>query len=166
MPGFSPHGPWVNGSSPGLSASVFTDYDAVLQQLEGDINSVQVVGGTSGTATCYQVVQGTFKYAIIVFNNFKTAGSAQNLVLPTAFTYGFAIRSEQTPSTSFLLAAAAQSCNIITSLPASASASGGVSSGTTIGGYNQGECRHGCDTLQYAASASVATNGFHVLEGI
>jgi len=154
------------GSAPGLSAAYNNNIENFIQQLEGDAGAVVVNGGTSGTATCYQVVQGTFKYAIIVYNNFKTAGSTQNLVLPTAFTYGFAIRSEQTPSTSFLLAAAAQSCNIITSLPASASASGGVSSGTTIGGYNQGECRHGCDTLQYAASASVATNGFHVLEGI
>src|SRR6266702_621754 len=166
MPGFSPHGPWVNGSAPGLAAVVFNDYDAVLQQLEGDVGSVQVVGGTSGTATCYQVVQGTFKYAIIVFTNFKPAGSTQNLVLPTAFTYGFTIRNQQTPSTSYLLAAAAQSCNIITSLPASAGASGGVSSGTTVAGYSSGECRHGCDTLQFAASASVATNGVTILEGV
>ena len=166
MSGYTQVGPFVNGSAPGIAAAFLNGLESDLLQLQGSINAVVVNGGTSGTATCYQILQGTYKYAVIVYNNFKTAGSTQNLVLPVAFTYGFFLRSSQTPTLSFLSSAAAQSCNIRTSFPASASASGGVSTGTSIGGYNDGECRHPCDTVQFAASGSVAANGYTIMEGV
>jgi len=153
-------------SAPGIAASFLNGLESDLLQLQGSIGGVVLNGGSAGTATLYEVLQGTIKIVYVIYNNFKTGGASQNLVLPTAFTYGFYLRNSQTPTLSFLLTAAAQSCNIVTGLPASASASGGVSSGTSIGGYNYGESRHGCDTIQYAASGSINTNGMTIMEGV
>jgi hypothetical protein len=122
--GYTPTGPFVSGTAPGLSAALFNNVEGVLEQLNslsidnnitangsgvatmlglvmnGSIQSNptahSVNGSTSGTATLYEIMTGTCKMFYILQNNFRN-GSAGSLFIPfpTAIsTYCFVLTGD------------------------------------------------------------------------
>ena len=89
MPGpFSPFGPWVNGSPPGVQASWLNNVESWIAQTEGDASSqVTVTGTTAGSATCYQFFQGGLKGFFLYFNGYRNSTATEQLLaLPVGFT--------------------------------------------------------------------------------
>src|SRR5882762_9259299 len=84
---------WTSGVT-ACSAANMQRYEDFIQQAEGDSGSVVLSGATSGTATLYQTMQGTYKKVVIWLSGFRnTGGSTQTVTLPTAFTLGCAVRT-------------------------------------------------------------------------
>src|ERR1700738_1905950 len=84
MPAFVPK-TWVNGVDV-ANAFNLQRYDNWIEQTEGQ-SPTTLNGSTSGTAKLYQVFQGAFKVCLVRASNFRNGGgSAQTIVLPTAFT--------------------------------------------------------------------------------
>jgi hypothetical protein len=107
--GYTPTGPFVSGTAPGLSAALFNNVEGVLEQLNSlsiDPNitangsgvatmlglvmngAIQanpgahvLTGSTSGTATLYEIMTGTCKMFYIIQNNFRN-GSAGSQFIP------------------------------------------------------------------------------------
>src|SRR6266487_6191239 len=166
MGNYTVTGPFTNGGAPGINQTFLNNMENFIQQLEGDAGSVVLNGGTSGTATCYQVVQGTFKYTLIVLNNFKTAGVAQQITLPTAYTYGASIRTTDTETMSVRSGGSDQPTSIVKAFPASAGAAGQIFTGAAVfNGWNFCDLHTGFNQVNFGASWSAAHGGFIVIEG-
>lgn len=125
-------------------------------------------GGTSGTATLYQVEIGNVKRTIVYLNNFRTGASAQNLSFPTAYTKGALIRTGGTGSSattshiSFVASGVVQNVNVLTTL---AAGGGTVTNQAWILQYSYGECPTAFDAIQFVAGGSAAHSGFIIIEG-
>ena len=159
---YSVTGPFTDGSAPPVDQAFLNNVETWIESIDAP-SAVTLSGGSSGTATLYQWLNGTVKSVIVRFNNFKTAGSAQNLVLPTPFTTCAQWRTSQTGTFSLTLSGTAQNLGIITAL----SASGGtVTIQTTAAGYSIGDIGSGFDTIKFAASDSTGRFGQLVLRGI
>jgi hypothetical protein len=92
MSGYTATGPFVNGSSPALAAAFFNNLETWIQQAEADIGASTVSGSSSGTATLYQVLQGTYKKVLIlVSTNYNS--TVKTIALPVAFTVEAEIRA-------------------------------------------------------------------------
>lgn len=106
-------GPWVDGSSPGISAEFLNPLESFLLSINSaatdshissnglgtmtlpglvlnggaqiDPTGIVLNGGTSGTATLYQIGTGTYKLVLVVLANFRTAASNQTIALPAPF---------------------------------------------------------------------------------
>ncbi len=136
MAGYTVTGPFTAGSAPGLSAAYNNAIEAFIQQLEGDIGAVVLNGATSGTATLYQVLQGTHKKVVIILNNFKNiGGSTQTITFPTAFTAGCQIRTTAMFQIELRVTGAAQNIDVLTTLGA---AGGTVTTQTNIAAHSLG----------------------------
>ena len=159
-------GPFSNGSAPGISAGFLNSLESFIQQQQGNLNVVVLNGGISGTATCYQVVQGTFKYTFVLLNNFKTGGSPQQITLPTAYVYGASIRTTDTETMSVRSGGSDQPTSIMKAFPASAGAAGQIFTGAAVfNGWNFCDLHTGFNQVNFGASWSAAHGGFIVIEG-
>src|SRR5258708_14916472 len=92
MPAYVPTGPWANGGAPGVSASFLGTLENWLQQTEGAIGSSSVSGSTSGTATLYQVLQGTVKKVLILVSASYNS-TVKTITLPVAFVTDAELRA-------------------------------------------------------------------------
>lgn len=136
-----------------------------LNRISGDAGSVQIAGGTSGTATCYQILQETLKLTIIILNNFKTAGATQNLTLPVAYSTVAHLESDDTDLFSLQSGGVDQGVRLVTSLPAGAGGAGGTVAATTINGYSTVWLNTGFSVIQFKASWAAAHNGIIFIKG-
>lgn len=167
MAGYSPEGPFVNGGSPGLDASLFNNIENFIQQLEGDTGSVVLNGQTSGTATLYQVMQGTYKKFLVIFSNYKNTGN-QYITLPVAFVSRgwFNIGDTGGGHISFYTGGSGGStvgCNVLTSFASGGGGIAGPQSFTSY--YSIGQINAGFDTINFQANSSAA-NGIMIVEGV
>jgi hypothetical protein len=130
---------------------------------------VQISGSTSGTANLYQVFQGTFKYLIVEFTNFRNGGgSAQTLTLPLAFAAGGLFQALDIPaSVSLKSSGTAITLETITTLAASGNG-GTATSNTTLWARSFGGFNSGFDTISIGGGASQATpsSTFLYIQGI
>lgn len=182
-------GPWVNGVTP-LSAAnlnamrafliasgamwdsnISVDGSGMQTVLSQRINTVGVVltGGTSGTATLYQVERGTWKYVMIQFANFRTAAVAQTLALPVPFTNGGRVWSGETGTTaqnngfSLLASGVAQTINAWISLAATGGSAAPI---TVMYTRSIGEVETAFDSISFQASSTIGHGGYIFIEGI
>jgi hypothetical protein len=177
----------VNGSPPGLDASFFNAVETMLaggwfdstvvsngsgvvtlngMVINGAIQcnpaAVTVSGSISGTCTLYQYMTGTVKRCMIVCNNYRSA-SAQNLVLPVAFTgNSYWIVSELSSGTIEAMKVGAS--QVFSVWVTQAAAGGTQSSNTGLNTWSQGLCRAGFDTVKITVTSSVASS-VHLIEG-
>ncbi len=180
-------GPFVNGSSPGISSSFLNPLETFVASINSaatdanitadgtgmetlkwlKVNPTAVVqnGSTSGSMTLYQPLRGTVKLAVIVFANFRNnGGSTQGVTLPTAFTGRSKIWTGDLPSTgiSFQASGVSQSVAVVITL----AAAGGTSSNVTVlNGKSQGEILSGWDTMIVPTGGTGVTDGVIVVLG-
>jgi len=166
MGGYTSTGPFVNGAAPGISATFLNNVENWINQVEGDISSVVLSGGTAGTATCYQVMQGTFKYTLIQLSGFRTAGSPQQITLPVAYTFGAYIRTTDLETMSVRSGGSDQTTRTMTAFPSGAGVAGGSVSGTVFNGWSFVHTVSGFNQFNFGASWSANRSGFVVIEGV
>jgi|SRR6266487_5251618 len=165
MGNYTVTGPFTNGGAPGINQTFLNNMENFIQQLEGDAGSVVLNGGTSGTATLYQVVQGTFKYTLIVLNNFRTAGAAQQITLPTAYTFGAYIRTSEGESMSVRSGGSDQTVRVMTGFPGAVGNIGVTGTGAVFSGWNFVHVVTGFNQYNFGASWGAARTGFVIIEG-
>jgi hypothetical protein len=156
-------GPFNNGASPGISAAFLNALETFLLSLKPATASVN--GQTSGTATLYEYVFGiTTKKVVINLVNYRNS-SAQNLVLPTAFTSKAAIDVKETQGMqiALLLSSSAQTIHVQT---AQGLSGGTQSSQSFIKQWSVGQTDTGFDTVQLGTGAGSASNGLIIIEGV
>lgn len=183
---YTPHGPFSNGSAPGLDASLFNDIEGVLTALntaatDSNISSVSGVmtllgliangaiqpnptstvlnGATSGTSTLWQPFTGTFKLVFIYQNSFRNgSGSAQTMALPVAFASQAYIATGSCNLFTILLGGATQNMQQIQTL-GSVTSVGSLGTGTfaTAGAF---------DTISFSGNQSTAHIGTIIMLGV
>lgn len=156
-------GPFTNGGAPGISATFLNNVENWIESVDNPAGTV-LNGSTSGTATLYQVLNGTSKYIIVNLNNFRNGGgSTQTIALPVPFTAVVSVRSTDAPAFQLLHTAAAITLFIITAL----AVGGGTVNGTgnVMGAYSfaQGGA---CETLSFNSGQVTPHTGLIILEGI
>jgi hypothetical protein len=162
-----PYKTWVNGVDVANAANL-QRYDDWIRQAEGSTPSPPSVSGqTSGTATCYQILQGTVKEFLVILANYKNTGS-QYLTLPTAFTTRawFDIGDTGGGHISFYTGGSggsAVNCMQITALGSGGGTAAGPQSFTSYFGI--GQVNAAFDTIQFQANSSAA-NGIMIVKGI
>jgi hypothetical protein len=166
MSGYTSTGPFNNGASPGISANFLNNIENWINQVEGDINSVVLSGGSAGTATCYQVLQGTFKYTLITLSGFKTGGSAQQITLPVAYTFGAYIRTTEGEAMSVRSGGTDQTTRTMTGFPSGAGNAGVSVSSTVFNGWSFVHTVSGFNQFNFGASWTATRSGFILIEGV
>lgn len=180
---YSPVGPWTNGAPPGINKSFLDgienflaatgagwdsnaswDGNGILTLLGLALNTTgtPLSGGSSGTATLYQPLRGTIKFALVVCSNFKTGGSNQTIALPAAFTTSCAFIAFDCVTFSLKNGASTITLTAITSL---AIAGGSTATGTSAGNFVLGQ-GGGWDTLQFTSGAANAHSGPMLFFGV
>jgi hypothetical protein len=163
---FVPTGPFSNGGAPGFSAAFGNDIEEFIQQLQGDINSVAVSGQTSGTATLYQVVQGTIKRTIIHLVNYKNTAN-QFITLPTAYTDRALVSTGDVGGNAiafFTGGSGGSAVNVKVLSAISASSGGTQATQIYIKYFSYGQIDAAWDTLELQVNTGAA-NGVIVIEG-
>ena len=192
MSGYVQYGPFVDGSSPGISSAFLNPIETFLLSINsaaydshisangsGVLTLVGMIlngaaqwnpsastlnGATSGTATLYQVSTGTVKLAVCYCSGFRNGGgSAQTLALPTAFSTSFLFWNGGTPLLQLLLSGVAKTVQMQTAL---ASGGGSVTGVTTIAQNSQGHVDTGFDTISFTGSQSGTNTGLIVFLGL
>lgn len=165
MSEYVPTGPFVNGTSPGITAAFLNNIEAFIEQLEADTGASTISGSTSGTATLYQPLQGNFKVLIVRFNNFRNGSApAQTLAIPTPITAVEYIFTSNCGAFQVLSSSVAQTVAQITSFVTNAD--NGVNLTTTL---HQNWVAHGAapiDTISLNGSDAGTHNGLIVIIGI
>lgn len=170
---YTPTGPFVDGSPPGMSAAFFNNVEnwivnavsdsslsstaGILTMLGAKINTpaVSVSGSVSGTASLYEILQGTVKAGLIYWNGYRSGG-AQTMALPTALTatsYWW-VSETQGGTLEALLSGTAQTFSVVTAL---ALGGGTQQSQSYLKQHSQGMCRTGFDTVRITVTSSVAS---------
>lgn len=189
---YTSFGPFTDGSSPGVSAEFINPLEAFLAKLwadslitsdhAGGLSAVSLIvsafleisstgtvlsGSTAGTATLWQPVQGgasNFKLVFIALNGFRNGGgSAQTMVLPSAFSTNCAYIATDIPGSQLLKSASAETVHDIVTL-----ATGGGTEGTSTTLQNDviGACPGGFDTFSFNSGEAVTHNGVFVAWGV
>jgi hypothetical protein len=147
-------------SNSGVIRSVLS-YDGVLSLAP---TGVVLNGSTSGTATLYQFMSGTYKLVFIMFVNFRNGGgSAQTIALPTPFTTGESWYNGGTCPIQLVSLGSAQTVGVVTTL---AAGGGSVTLQTTINKYSVGDNFSGFDTISIPGSQPSAFSGIFRIEGV
>lgn len=172
---YTQFGPWTSGGAPGIDAPFLNPLETFLLALSNrgmgyanfNVTPLSLTGATSGTATLYQFVAGTYKYVFARMNNFRNgSGSHQSIALPTPFTSYFQFHTGDFANVSFLsggVSGTVRSCGVITGLSATG---GSVGSVTVIANWSIGECLGGWDTLRFNSGAAGANQGTIVIQGV
>lgn len=125
-------------------------------------------GGTSGTATLIQDCIGLIKRVLIILNNFRTAGAAQSIALPAAFTAEALVRtgligtSATNAGVGFLAGVSNVQVAITTTL---AAAGATTTSQNFIYAGSYGEVLGAFDTIQFQSGGTAAHTGLIIIEG-
>ena len=121
-------------------------------------------GSTSGTATLYMSLRGTWKHVIVLLSNFRNGSAGnQTIALPTAFTNSERFYYGAGGQLQLLSSGVAQTLGIITTL---AAGGGTVALQTTLNRYSIGDNGTPIDTISFLGSQGSADTGIFVLEGI
>ncbi|MGH2478111.1 MAG: hypothetical protein ACRDHW_00430 [Ktedonobacteraceae bacterium] len=167
-------GLWVNGSTPVnaanmnamraflIAAGAMWDSNAAWDgsgRLNATTASTTINGGTSGTATLYQPLTGTFKTAVVVLNNFRTAGSNQDIALPVAFTTQAWISVTDLATMELVLAGTVKNMDVITGFGAS-------TNNASISAYEQAGIKTGFDTVRFTSGWAAGHTGIVIIQGI
>lgn len=125
---------------------------------------VTLTGSTSGTATFYMPLQGTFKLLIVSFSNFRNGSAGnQNVSIPTFFTSFAKVFSGGQPALQLLSGGSAQTISLITTW---ASGGGTTTPVSTLNSASIGETNSGFDTLSLVGSQASSHTGALILFGI
>ena len=153
----------MNGSAPGIAAAFLNNIENFIQQLEGDTGVTTINGGTNGTATHYQPVQGTIKVVIVMENAFRTGGANQDYTLPVAFTVGGFVLAGDVNNFQLLSATVAQNVDVIVTI---ASGGGTASAVTTVHADSFGSMLHPFDTIRHSSGSGSNHSGVLVIIGV
>src|SRR5260221_11163606 len=117
---YTPTGPFVDNTSPGIDHNFLNNIEAWIGQV--DNAAATTLSGTTGTVTAYMPFQGPhYKKVLLWLNNFQnTSGSTTALSLPTAFTRGGKVKTENLHIIELGVGTSAQTRNIITGIAAAA----------------------------------------------
>jgi len=133
--------------------------------LTGDLGAVVLNGSTSGTATLYQILQGTVKWVLVQLVNFRNGNvGAQTIVLPVAFTTSLQGWNSGCGIYQLIKASVAQTVQQWTA--ATAGADGTLSAQTSIKNNWTYHCDTGVDTISFTGSDVGAHNGHIILFGV
>lgn len=138
--------------------------------IKNNPTGVVLNGGTAGTATLYQDSVGNIKRSMIILAGFRTAGAAQTIVFPTAYTKGANLiageigQSAQNAGFLLLASSVAQTIRIMTSTSSTGSTYSNAPSSIMYQGLN-GDCKTGFDTIQFPASGTNPANGYIIIVG-
>lgn len=127
-------------------------------------------GSSSGTAQLWQFLRGSVKAVLIVFSNFKNAGSAIQVALPVAFGGNAIILTTAINGVNFRSGGSQITINILTALPGSGSPSGGgTATSQAPGGNGIGKWSTGAvgafDTVEYTGANGSAVTGLMLIIG-
>ncbi len=186
MSGYVQFGPFVDGSSPGISAEFLNPvetfllqinsaaYDPLISSNGSGVVQAQaaalsptgntLIGSTSGQVTLYQIHQGLYKRVLLLLANFwNNGGSAQTIAIPTPFQSVCQVRTSAMYQLSLLVSGSAQNIAVTTAL---ATGGGTTTTQTYIAAYSFGISNHPIDTVSFASGGSAAQSGLIILEGI
>ena len=151
----------ANGAT---QATLDTNGLNIPSSINPNMTGTTINGGTSGTAICYQVMQGTIKMAFIILSNFKTAASNQTIAFPVAFTATQEIRSNDTEAFKLLSSSNPVTVRQMTAFGA-AGVAGSTSATSTLNGF--GFCWNGSaiDTIQFNSGWASAHSGTIIIIG-
>lgn len=133
-------------------------------QLSGK-HPAQLAGGTSGTADMYELFTGAMKVVVVLLNNFRTAGAAQSIVFPTAFSNRAMIFARDSEAFQLMLSGVAQTNRQITAFGTAASTAGTTIANTVMTGENWFWLNTGFDTLQFNSGWTAAHGGIYLIIG-
>lgn len=160
-------GPFVDNSAPGIAHGFLNNLEGWIEQAEGATGSVSVAGSTTGTATLYQILQGTIKIAIIVLSNFKNgAAGDKNLALPTPFVSHCLFWSGDSGPFDLKSSGTSQTIWTQTSFAASAGNAGGNGSATNTNSNCNGHCDSAFDTVGLWGNQISTYGGTILLVGV
>ena len=169
---YTPTGPFVNGTAPGVGAPFLNAVEAQLVALNtvsqdaslsssggiltmlGLVNNdagITIAGTTAGSATLYQFLRGNVKGVYIYYNGYRNSTTTeQRITLPQAFTRTALIYAAGgSPPTHFWLAGSSLTGKISTvnALPVPPGAGSASSGQNLIDGLDMGEVQSGFDQI-------------------
>jgi hypothetical protein len=161
-------GPFANGGPPGIQYTFLNNVETYLKQISDAIDpnpATSVLNGsTSGTATLYQFMRGTYKACLVILSGFRNGSApAQTIAVPVSFTTFFTFYGGGIPPVQFLLSGTPQSIGVVTTL---ASTGGSIAVVTTLNQYSFGDNGSGCDTLSFTGSQPSAKSAILHFEGV
>ena len=156
-------GPFLAGSAPGLSAAYANGLESALLQLQGSIGATTINGGTGGTATCHEVLQGPVKMCVIQLAAFQTGGVAQDWILPVAFTACSLIIGADVSNFRLRNTGADQNSDVWTTL---AAGGGSTTNQPTVHVTSIAGNQHAFDTLRFDSGGAGPHTGIIVIIGV
>lgn len=119
----------------------------IVTMLDSGSTGTTITGSTAGTATIYQVLRGTVKILVLLFNGYQNnTGTEQKIALPVAFTQRAMFMTGNTKTTS-IWSGGSQLTSKINVVTALASTGGTTTGATTIPSNSFGEIIQGFDTV-------------------
>jgi len=159
---YTPTGPFSNGIAPGMSAAFLNNIEAWIALIDNS-TPITITGGTNGTATCYQPLQGTLKVVYISEASFRTGGANQDYTLPTPFNTGCMFWCTDVDTFSFRNAGGTNNADVLTAI---ASGGGTLTSVGNVSANSSGAYVHAIDTIRHNSGAGSSHTGYILLIGI
>ena len=144
--------------------SIILENSAGSSVIDISTSSVSLTGGTSGSATMYQLFQGNIKITVIITTNFETAASNQDMTFPTAYIHNQLIFTTDNEGCSVLASGSAQTVRQLTALGGAGSA-GTTGATTTLNGFGIFWNGSGIDTWRFKSGGSSGKNGVILIIG-
>ena len=183
---YTPTGPFVNGGAPGISAPFLNNMENYLQLLRtADVNitangaglltalalaintpPVTITGNTAGTATLYQVLQGTVKLAVLSMNGYRNnTGTEQVIYFPVPYSNKAVVITGATQSLHSYYGGNQQN-NTIRCFTGLVAGGGSSSIQSNINQYSIGIFTNNFDAIGLGTSQSTTYNDIMVIIGL
>lgn len=149
-------GPFTDNAAPGISAAFLNGLETWIASVDAPTLTT-ITGGGSGTANCYEFLNGSIKAFFIDMEAMKTGASNQFWTLPTAFTVGCFFTAGNVDTFSFYHSGGTLNVDILTSL---SSTGGSTTSIASAAGNSLGWFIHPFDQFCFNSAAGSAHTGY------